>query len=308
MARLERIISGKGEIKIPVADFEDSLAIILYTQVIRDPQNQYINDFWEPRRSEYAKVTFGIGSYVSRELTVRYEQQAFPIWYAQGAQNLKSMICMYNGILDSFLELAACISECIPIGKANLIELHPYNTYQETDIRFKCYTSTALRLVLVSQSLVSCPGNAGQPTPPPPPPLPLPKLRPDENLSDSTYPASPPYPDSPENTVPFPGDSMEGEITYPVGGECDSVEVEFLWVTPIDPPGNTVTRLLWGEVTDVRFELNAQGAQVVADCRGKQFGAGSQDCEPQPLSIQLISFGGAVEGDVEYNLIRVEVV
>lgn len=253
-------MSGRGEIQIPLSEFEDSHTIRLYTQVIRRPTNPFLNLNYSPPRGEYAKINFLLGNYVLEEYTCRYEFQSYKVFENQGSQNLLSLICAYDGILESFLELADCISECIPISKLNRIKDHPYLSYEPDRILVKCYADTALRLVLSSFSLVKCEPGDGTLQPPPPPPPPLPPVPPGTPLDGSNYPVSDPYEETPDDTEPFPGDITESQQPddFPAGEECQQVFVTYK-VDYVDSGINetfTEERGFWGPVegVEVRFQ------------------------------------------------------
>ena len=229
MPTVERTISGTGELLIPLEEFEETRELWLYLDIIRQPTNKFVNKNYFPERSEYAKILFLYNNYVIREETMRYERQAFKLFDEQPSQNMISMICMYDGILESFLELASCINECVPISKTNLIKLHPTRLIDIDQILIRCYSSTALQAVVSSSDYVRCQPEDGQKEPPPPPPQP-----PEEVPVDEPVEVSEPNENSPpENTQPFPDDLVpdppgevgENEYDPPIGDNCQRFSV-----------------------------------------------------------------------------------
>ena len=95
-----RTISGKGVIKVP-KEWEDALNVFLYVQQIRDVKTPSLNLTFNPDKGFYAHVTFCIDDYVLYALDVNFKNQVFEVWDGQSSQNLLSLICAYDGILDS---------------------------------------------------------------------------------------------------------------------------------------------------------------------------------------------------------------
>lgn len=293
-------MSGKGEIQIPLEEFEESQTIRLYTQVIRQPTNPFLNLNYNPPRGEYAKVNFMLGNYVLEEYTIRYEFQSFKVFDNQASQNLLSMICMYDGILESFLELADCISECVPISKTNRIQVHPYIGYEADRILFKCYADTGLRVVLSSLDLAKCEPGDGAYQPPPPPPPPLPPVPPGTPLDDTNYPVSDPYEETPQDTEPFPGDMTESEQPgdFPAGDECQQVFVTYR-VDYIDagiPETFTEEVGFWGTVEEVAVRVINGIFRVGAVSRGTILGG---PCRPPNYYVSVSLSSTTTEAEVE---------
>lgn len=228
-----RVISGKGEILFTGEGSQDVYRAMMYVDVIRRPKNEYINLGYAPFRSQYAEISFMVGNYVLSSVSLQYTRQVFEIGVYQSSQNMLSMICMYEGILDSFLELATCIAECVPISKTNLIREHPVYVGNITGARIQCYADTAIRVVYSTNDLERCNPEDGN-TPPPPPSLPPvdPPVPPGTPLTETAYPVDPPYTERPENTVPYPGDEEpqepdpeEDDVDPPLGADCARVAV-----------------------------------------------------------------------------------
>lgn len=212
---IERVISGKGTIRIDES-YNSALSVFLYADLLRDASNKSINTTWNPDKGFYAHITFCVGDYVLYALDMNFKQQVWEILNNQPAQNLLSLICAYDGILDTFVNLGELLS--FVISRTNLITEHPYLRFVPDRIKFECFAECAIRLTLKGQSLVRCKPGDGTPTPPPNPPLPPPP----EVASFIPIEVSPPYPDSDgdPDTIPFPTDEFPPFADLPFGIPC----------------------------------------------------------------------------------------
>jgi len=164
---IERVISGKGIIKIPQA-FNKARQILLYVDLLRPPTNEYQNYTWNPSRSFYAHVAFCIDNYVLYDYDVNFAQQVFQVFEGQDSQNYLALYCSHEDVLNSFVQYA--VASGFPYFKNNSIKDYPYTVFIPNNIKFFCYTDCALRLTLSAREFFTCDPDAGQPTPPPPPP------------------------------------------------------------------------------------------------------------------------------------------
>jgi hypothetical protein len=207
---IERTISGKGVIEIP-EDYGSALSILLYTQVIRDVRSPSVNLTYNPDRGFYANVCFCVGDFVLATFAVNYKQQVFEVLSNQPSQNLLSLICAYEGILDSFVQYASAFQ--IPYIKINRIYSHSYLRFLPNKIKFECFGSCALRLTLKGIELDRCEIDQGNSASPPPPPDPI-----SEVPFDVPLVITPAYDggDDGGDTVPFPIDGDPSEA-YPPG-------------------------------------------------------------------------------------------
>jgi len=237
-----RTISGKGVILIP-EEYQNCRKIYLYSQLIRPPSNQSINFTWNPDKSFYAHITFCFDDFVLYSFDMNFENQMWIVADLQPSQNLLSLICAYEGVLDSFVSFALALG--IFISKTNLIFEHGYETFVPNRIRFECFAESAILLTLKGVDFDICDPEEGSPSPPPPPPPPQPKVP-----SDTPVPVSPPYEgeDDGGDTVPLPIDEPEPTPDFPFGEECDryivSVRIFDVSVTP--PEGTVVSLEVWG--------------------------------------------------------------
>lgn len=239
-ADITRTISGKGVIKIP-PEWKDALSVFLYVQLIRDVKTPSKNLTFNPDKGFYAHVTFCIDDYVLYSLDVNFKEQAFEIFDGQSAQDLLSLICAYDGILDSFVSIGNVVG--VVISRINLIKKHPYLQFRPNVIRFECFSTCALVLTLKGVKYAKCGPEDGEPTPPPPPPPKIPEIPPGTGTG-----VTPPYPDDPgKDTDPAPIDEPEEPPIPPctpfrvtitaVKGTVDPVTVVFesICYSPIDP-------------------------------------------------------------------------
>ena len=292
MATLERIISGTGEIAL-TQPFRDSLDIWLYVDVIRMPGNMYINKNWTPSRSDFAKITWLYQGYVQREDTLRYPRQMLQVFENQSSQNLLALICAYDGILDSFFELATCIAECVPISRTNLIKERQYKQYTVDRLQFKCYNDAALRLTLKSRRLEKCDNDDGRRRPPPPPPPPPVMVPPGTPVQDQGYDISPPLPDNIEGTQPNPLD--EENADFPVGEECEIIGIRAVADAPILPMPIDVSTAVYGPLEGFTFNTD-DGIVYGFDAIGRG-DARFQQCGDGTLA-NFVTFGTSSPGDV----------
>lgn len=228
-----RTISGKGVILIP-EDYFSSLQIILYAQILRKPKNRSANITWNPDRSFYAHITFCFDDFVLSEFDMNFDSQMWIIHDGQSGQNLLSLICAYDGILDSFVSIGNVIG--VTLSRTNLIKSHPYLRFVPNRIRFECFSDSAITLTLKGTALDKCDFQDGDNTPPPPPPPPV-----EEVPSGEFVEVSPPF-DGDEDggdTLPFPGDFIPDPPILPAGEECLLYEVSGVLENPNGP--NTIS-------------------------------------------------------------------
>lgn len=260
LPEIVRVISGKGIITIP-EDYFSALQICLYVQVLREPRTPSRNLTWNPDRSFYAHITFCIDDFVLREEDVNFNSQVYDLHDGQSSQNLLSLICAYDGILDSFVSVGNVIG--VTLSRTNLIKSHPYLRSRINRIRFECFSNTALQLTLKGTALEKCDPQDGTSTPPPPPPPPVTPVLPDEPVT-----VSPPEDGDNDggDTVPFPTDSPE-ESGFPIGEPCESVTLA--WSTT-DGNGNVtqITQTVFAVVDGQRITGTPGSYEVFVTCQG----------------------------------------
>ena len=296
----ERLISGVGLLRIPQErrwrDF------IIYGQVVRKPSSEYLNFDWFPPKGLYGRACFRYQGSVAESFLLEYDRFVHRLVGDISAQNLIAINCSYAGILQSIFNLADCISECVPFSITNNVEDMKYLQTFPDELIISCQTNSAMLLQLYGQAYRECGDESlRRPSPPPPPPN-VDLLPPNEPIGD----VSPPY-DGDDN-VTRPNDIDENppddSVDLPSGAECQEVEIVHLWETPIDPPGNTNTRIVFGPVEDVFLREAPNGVEVVCICRGSA-DLRNDVCRDDLQEVQLISASFPSVDDVNFELISV---
>lgn len=258
---IDRTISGRGIIKIPES-YQEARDVFLYVTLLRPNVSEYLNVQWNPPKKFLANVTFCLGDYVLSEHSVNYDKQVFQIYDGQSAQNLLSLICANDNILDSFVNFAQSLG--LLYFKNNSITKHGYNTFVPDTIRFDCYGGTALQLSLRGNKLDKCKPDDGTPQPPPPPPVPFPPLPP-----DSPVEVSPPYdPNTGDDgdTEPFPIDNPETDV--PPTTACIRYAVGYRLTSPSYPNPVEAKEFVFGVLKGYTQQVNADGGVEIAIIAG----------------------------------------
>lgn len=255
LPEITRTISGKGVIEIP-GEYLDGLQIYLYTQVIRTVQTPSQNRTWNPDKSFYAHITFCIDDFVLSEYDVNYDSQVYEIHALQPAQNLVSLICAYQHLLESLVLIGA--ANGVPIDPLNRLWEHPYLQFRPNRIRFECFSSTAILLTLKGTALTKCDPLHGDGVTPPPPPPPVPKVPPGTGIE-----TSPPYDGETDNgdTVPFPTDAPPPP-DFPVGIPCERYAVTATFTGFEGAPVITQTLEVSGRIFGTYIDVNPSDATV----------------------------------------------
>jgi hypothetical protein len=215
----ERLISGKGVLKVPAGVFQDRY-YILYLDVVRRPKNEYRSFEWNPPQSVYARFVYRKDGYVQNADIMRYQREERTYVNDITGQNLRAIKCAYEGTLESFNRLSAALG-LVVLPYTNLILEYKSLSLGWDEILFQCYADTAIQCRFYSLDYDVCnPANDQTDLPPPPPP-PLPPVPPGTPIGS----ISPPYDDDDDggNTVPFPGD--ESEEPPPVIEPCSKLLV-----------------------------------------------------------------------------------
>jgi len=198
-----RIISGVGRLLIPF-DNSNNRRYAIYANVLRLPTNEYNSFEISPPESLYARMTFLSNGYVRKRDVMSFRSQ---IWVAVpdvAGQVLIAVQCMYEGILQTFVNLGVALS-LVPISVENTIDEYLHLGLEFDEVRFNCYKDTALEVTLVGTTYDVCNSSYAGSLPtgePPTPPILIPQGTPIE--------ASPPYDDEEENPItnPYPGDGF----------------------------------------------------------------------------------------------------
>jgi len=295
----ERLMSGQGLLRIPDEPLYRDL--IIYVQTVRRATNRFFNADWTPPKSLVCRVTQRYQGYVCKDNLVEFERAIIRITPDISAQVLEAVNCAYAGTLQSFFNLASCISECLPFNIVNNVEKMVRLDFKPDDLVFNCYSDTAILVQLYALKYQLCGADMTEAPPPPPPPPNQDLLSPGEPIGD----ISEPYDENDNVTQPF---FYDEEIPpppedFPIGSDCVEYNITFLWETPIDPPGNTVTVRVYAPIEDVFLRTEADRADVVALAKGRA--TNNNFCEGDVRETQLIAISGVNPNDVNYELIDI---
>ena len=244
---VERLVSGKGIIQIPIA-YASAKNIYLFTRVVREVKTPSRNFTFNPDKSFYAHVCFCIDDYVLQTYDINFIEQAFHI---------------YDGMFAQLLVSLKCVSSQISIPSP--IVGHSYNSFICNKIRFECFGTSALILTLKGEELGFCDENDLSPNAPPNPPPKTPLVPPTEGLQ-----VSPPYPDDPNgnDTAPSPLDDIETP-EFPTGEPCEIITLRWRQVDGAGAEQN-VDREVFGVVEGQRIEGSPGFYNIYVTCQGDQ--------------------------------------
>lgn len=291
-----RIISGLGILQIPIEARWRYFRV--YVRLIRDPVPDFQNKKWNPDRSEYCKITWVSEGYVWKEDVLNYEQEVFELPAKEPAGYLASpLACLFTAVLEKLDVIIVALGGSIsPVGDP--IPIEPVKLIT-TQLQFSCRDGCAIQVVLQGlEEDVGCPEGEPSPKQGDKPDNELPKVPPGTGVG-----VSPPYnePDDDGNTIPDEGDEFDPPGEFPVGEECEELEVTILWETAIDPPGNLVVKQYYGVINSVVLVVDATSARVLIDSRGE---VGSPFCQPANQVDTFISLTDPTQF-INYELISI---
>lgn len=259
MAELvNRILSGRGVVLLPdSADLRKAKYLYTYVQVLRFPNNEYLNAKWNPSKSYYANLVFLAEGIIQRTETLEFVHQSFITDIDSQHQQTYALICAYDGILDSFVNLGIAL-QLPPIQRDNRIKdfKHLYTGYDE--IWVQCYSDTLIEVSIKSVPFDRCADEENNPPnpppePPPPPPEPIPPGTP---AFETPYPLSPPYEGREDEQQPAPID-VPGEPIPPERTCTPTVvafRVNFRDSTGV-PQFTDASASVYGDVGEIRGEI-----------------------------------------------------
>lgn len=197
-----RIISGVGRLLIPF-DASNNRRYTIYANVLRLPTSEYKSFEISPPESLYARITFLNNGYVRKRDVMSFPSQIWTAVPDVAGQVLIAVQCMYEGILQTFVNLGIALS-LVPISVENTIDGYLHLGLEFDEVRFSCYKDTALEITLVGTTYDVCDSSYESSLPTGEPPIP-PELIP----TGTPVETSPPYEDEEENPItnPFPGDA-----------------------------------------------------------------------------------------------------
>lgn len=210
-----RTVSGKGLIKVPGT----ALGLRQYyldIEVIRQPSKYYRSLAVNPEESFFGKIALcasregnNADIAVLEVFDVKYSTQRWVYTPDVCGQALLSLKCVYDGILDTFVNFAVALN-LVPFQRDNLIKEHEVLSLQWDTIKIQCFADTALQIKLSAIDYAYCKPEDKRNSPPPPP---KPKQ---ESPAASGKPLPPTYPQislpyQPDNAKPENGDSGDTE-------------------------------------------------------------------------------------------------
>ena len=157
----ERLISGRGILKVPANSEGDRLRILV-TDLVRPPLSLYSNKSYNPNRSRYGTLVFLRRGYVINTEPVEYPRMSFDGIQDITGQTLLAVKCAYDGILDTFVNLSVALAGTpggiglFPITKDNNIKDYTSLNLAWDEVRLVCYSTTALQLRLFSAAYDAC--------------------------------------------------------------------------------------------------------------------------------------------------------
>lgn len=246
-------------LRVP-SDVQKRRLVILYSSLIRPPLSPYVNLNYSPPRSRYGFLTFHRNGYVVGEGAIEFDKQSFDTVADITSQNLIAIKCAYEGILQSYVNLAVGIGGTpggvgmSVVSVTDLIKDYEYLDLAWDEVRVVCYADTALNLKLYALPHDTCDplkDKPRKPPPPEPPPDPVPPGTPLTNLD-------PPYEDeeNPDNfTEPFPGDESD-PTPLPPTDECVGYNVAWVLFDSLINAEQSDTVPLFGEIDDYRVTLD----------------------------------------------------
>lgn len=294
----ERIISGKGTLRLPPNDdLRKARIITLYALVIRPPSNEYVNRKYNPVKSYYATLQFLRKGYVQYTAEMQYFNQMWDFYVDPAFAPIYALQCS-----EAALRLGlADIGSAAPAS--SIADWRHTNTCWD-EIKVVCFSDAAVALQVVSQEWDVCvpldeENPPDDPPEPPPPPDPSdPPVPPGQALGDGNdFFPSPPYDEEDSDsgdTAPYPGDSYEPEPPpeEPDGGQA---RVDFTYAIPGAPGFNSESETFWSPVYDVFIE----GGKVKARAHGRAgFGAAS----PTPVVTTLAPPDPFTATDLSYTI------
>lgn len=262
----ERTVSGKGLLRVP-KDEKKRRLVILYGSLVRPPKARYANLNYDPYKGTLAFLTFHRNKHVIDSATMEFESQSWDTVTDITSQNLIAIKCMYEGVLQSFVNLITAMSftpggiGIQPISVTDLIKDYEYLDLAWDEVRIKCYADAAINFKLQMLPHDTCDPEKDKPRKPPPPPPPPPKVPPGTPLTD----ISPPYEDEedPDDfTEPFEGDASKPP---PQGEACVEYDVSIIVYQIVGEP-IPLTFRLFGEIGEAGVGL--EGRAVYIEARG----------------------------------------
>ena len=270
----KRTLSGKGLLKVPQINYGKTRFLLLYADVIRFASTRYVNLKYNPPKGLYAQLSFMLNGYVVRSESMVYDRQLWRFELDSSSQILQALTCSYQGILDSFANIATGLQLIVVQKQNNLKDFRTVPFYFD-EIKVVCEADTAIQLELWKKNDFICDDENNQgdfPTPPdrPPPPSRKPPGTPLNNPGD----LSPSYDGNNDNgdSEPFEGDESKPPTQ---GVQCEKYRVRYSYVySVLGNPRTYGDVVVWGEIGEISatYQTGVPGVGALAllylECRG----------------------------------------
>lgn len=271
LPQLVRIVSGKGTISIP-EEFGNASDIVLYVDVIREALTVYRNFSSNPSESFFGRISACVGDYVLYSRQISFDREMFQLFPGDVSDVMQAVKCLERSLFLPLKAIAIIAGGDITLPDPYPLDVYEPQGYVPDNFRIQCYGGTALRLTLAGYENENCGDNAfprKRPPTPPPPPEKVPAGTPVE--------VSPPEPDFPADTDPFPGDTEEQPSgDFPQGERCVAYRVTLNYDF-ISGQNFTDFNDFWGEILGVRTRSDSSGSIIEVEC----FGLTEQACSVQ---------------------------
>lgn len=290
----ERIISGTGLLRIP-QDVEKIYTWAIYVDVIREPTTVFKSNRYSPPRQRFATLNFLRDGYVVREETMDYARKRYMLIPDVTAQTLLAVKCSYQGVLQSFVNLATALSLPV-ISVTDLVKDMPSLNDVADSVQIRCENDTALQVRLYYRQLTTCNDESVVQPPPPPPPPPIPPITPGQPINN----ISPPYDEDDTITSPDPLDDdsdPQEPIETPFGATCEVYEVRGA-ITSTDMGREERVDLFYGVIEEFVFvpgsTVGSSKDSIIIRSRGLAVFEG----QPQPCGSPIDQIFLQVNDDV----------
>ncbi len=261
VAIASRRISGTGIIKIPV-ELSNLRKYTLFADIIRYPQSRNFNADYSPPKSFYARVNLISQGYVIGTFPLEWESEKWEFIADQSGQNLIAIKCMYDGLLETFVNLGEALNLTV-VSVENTIGAYYHLPLFFDQINVQIFADAAFQFNLIGLPYDYCQLAYSVPNPQPTPPTkptPVPIGTP-TNISE-------PYAGD-TTTNPAPID--DGYVPPPSGIACQVYNVALKYQRQ-DTPGTdfNVTVGVYGQIGRVRVSpSNANNIEL--ECQGNSF-------------------------------------
>ena len=288
-----RYLSGRGTYRFPIPNLKNIRCLSIYTQVVRPPQNEYLNRKVAPNRGFYGYLNFLKDDYVIKSYEVQYPLQRFD-WYNDVTGVIQTMLpCINQEILQSIANLGLALGQ-IPVSIQNETQTWLIPHFTPDLLQFSFYSSTAMQISVKALKYDDCEELPDEPPrEPPPPPPPRDRVpRDDPQEVDERYPE-----DDGDEYQRFPLDEPPPPEPPPRTCIRVKVRVRVFYSNNYDEATNV---FCYGDVGDVKVAPG--GISIALYCYGLYTGSGAQNlCTDEPEYATFQGTGGS------YTILRGEI-